>query len=164
MKGKKTVLREEVEVNHETGDITRRKSMVQFNKEPEFVKLYLDCLALFSRNEGLDACLNDMLLAVLKRMSYATDDQIVCLNAYIKEQICNETGKSIKRLEQAITKWVKSKVLVRVARGVYKVNPNIFGKGDWIDIERLRATFDFTTGEVTTEREYKQTGDGKKSA
>ena len=29
----------------------------------------------------------------------------------------------MRRLEQAITTWVKNRVLIRVARGIYQVNP-----------------------------------------
>ena len=46
----------------------------------------------------------------------------------------------MRRLEQAITTWVKNRVLIRVARGIYQVNPFIFGRGDWRDIANLRAT------------------------
>ena len=47
----------------------------------------------------------------------------------------------MRRLERAITTWVKNRVLIRVARGIYQVNPFIFGRGDWRDIANLRATF-----------------------
>ena len=67
-----------------------------------------------------------MLLEVLHRASYAQDGQIVHLGAYDKEQICKATHKSMRRLEQAITTWVKNRVLIRVARGIYQVNPFIF--------------------------------------
>ena len=53
MKAVKTILREEIETDRETGLIVRTKSMVQFKKEPEFVKLYLDCLGIFTKNGGL---------------------------------------------------------------------------------------------------------------
>ena len=46
----------------------------------------------------------------------------------------------MRRLERAITTWVKNRVLIRVARGIYQVNPFIFGRGDWRDIANLRAT------------------------
>ena len=49
------------------------------------------------------------------------------------------THKSMRRLEQAITTWVKNRVLIRVARGIYQVNPFIFGRGDWRDIANLHA-------------------------
>ena len=97
-------------------------------KEPGFVKLYFDCLGVYIKNDGLSASLNDMLLEVLHRASYAQDGQIVHLGAYDKEQICDKaTHKSMRRLEQAITTWVKNRVLIRVARGIYQVNPFILG-------------------------------------
>ena len=96
-----------------------------------------------------------MLLEVLHRASYAQDGQIVHLGAYDKEQICKATHKSMRRLEQAITTWVKNRVLIRVARGIYQVNPFIFGRGDWRDIANLRATFNFSEGSVTVTRDYK---------
>jgi hypothetical protein len=154
LKGKKTILREEQVIDQETGEIIYTKTNIQFDKEPDFVKLYLDCLGVFTNNTGLNNSLNDMLLAVLKHMTYASQEQIVILNNYIKDAICKETNKSMKRLNQAITIWVKEKVLIRVGRGVYKVNPYIFGRGDWRDISKLRATFNFADGTVETVKEY----------
>ena len=97
---------------------------MQFSKEPGFVKFFTDCLGVYIKNDGLSASLNDMLLEVLHRAS--TRRQIVHLGAYDKEQICKATHKSMRRLEQAITTWVKNRVLIRVARGIYQVNPFIF--------------------------------------
>ena len=150
----KKILREELDFDSETGEIRRLKTEVQFDKEPDYVKLYLDCLGAFSGNEGLNITLNDMLREVLKLATYADDDgMVISLSAYHKERICKKTGKSLRRLEQAITTWTNSQILSRVQRGTYKLNPWIFGKGDWRDICKLRATFDFVTGKVVTERE-----------
>ena len=129
---------------------------MQFTKEPAYVKLYFDCLGVYIKNDGLNESLNDMLLEVLKLGNYADEEQTVTLVAYQKEKICKKTGKSMARLEQAITTWVKNKILIRIARGTYRINPWIFGKGEWRDISNLRANFDFKNGQVTVEREYKQ--------
>ncbi len=151
---KRKILREELDFDGETGEIRRIKTTLQFDREPDFIKLYLDCLGIFSGNEGLHITLNDMLREVLKLTTYADDDgMIITLSAYHKKRICKKTGKSLRRLEQAITAWVKSKILSRIGRSVYQVNPYIFGKGDWRDICKLRATFDFTSGKVIAERE-----------
>ena len=150
----KRVLRENTTVDTQTGEVLKRETTVQFSKEPGFVKLYFDCLGVYIKNDGLSASLNDMLLEVLHRASYAQDGQIVHLGAYDKEQIYKATHKSMRRLEQAITTWVKNRVLIRVARGIYQVNPFIFGRGDWRDIANLRATF-FSEGSVTVTRDYK---------
>lgn len=151
---RKRVLYEEQEIDGETGEIIKRKTTLQFSKEPAYVKLYFDCLGVIIKNEGLNESLNDMLLETLKLGSYADEEQTVILNAYQKEKICKKTGKSLRRLEQAITIWVKNKILFRVSRGTYRINPWIFGKGEWRDISDLRASFDFKAGNLTLEREY----------
>ena len=134
-------MRENTTVDTQTGEVLKREKLrCSSQKEPGFVKLYFDCLGVYIKNDGLSASLNDMLLEVLHRASYAQDGQIVHLGAYDKEQICKATHKSMRRLEQAITTWVKNRVLIRVARGIYQVNPFIFGRGDWRDIANLRAT------------------------
>ena len=156
MEKKKIVMQVE-EVDRETGEVLKTQHTYTIPKEPDYVKLYLDTLGTFTNNEGLDKSLNDLLLATLKRMTYATEEQVVIMNSYIKKAIAEECGKSVKRLEQALTIWVKEKIMIRVGRGVYKVNPYIFGKGDWREIYNIRATFDFANGTVDTIKEYKRT-------
>lgn len=155
-KDKKRILLQVEEVDRETGEIIKTQHTYTVPKEPDYVKLYLDTLGVFTKNEGLDKSLNDLLLATLKRMTYATDDQVVVMNSYIKKAIAEECGKSVKRLEQALTIWIKENIMIRVGRGVYKVNPYLFGKGDWRDIYNIRATFDFANGKVNTIKEYKR--------
>ena len=95
-----------------------------------------------------------MLLEVLHRASYAQDGQIVHLGAYDKEQICKATHKSMRRLEQAITTWVKNRVLIRVARGIYQVNPFIF-KRRLARYRQFTRNLNFSEGSVTVTRDYK---------
>ena len=96
-----------------------------------------------------------MLLEVLHRASYAQDGKSYTLAHTTRSKFAKATHKSMRRLEQAITTWVKNRVLIRVARGIYQVNPFIFGRGDWRDIANLRATFNFSEGSVTVTRDYK---------
>lgn len=155
-KNVKRILREDTTIDNQTGEVLQRRTTAQFTKEPAFVKLYFDCLGVYIKNDGLSASLNDMLLEVLKRASYAQDGQIVHLGAYDKEQVCKATHKSMRRMEQAITTWVKNRILIRISRGIYQVNPYIFGRGDWRDIANLRATFNFADGSVTVTRDYEK--------
>lgn len=152
----KRVLREETTVNNETGKVLKRETTMVFSKEPAYVKLYFDCLGVYIKNDGLTSSLNDMLVEILKRSTYAEEGQMVYLNSFTKEQVCKATGKGMERMKQAIRIWVDNKILLRVARGVYQVNPFIFGKGEWRNIANLRATFDFSSGAVNVEREYEQ--------
>lgn len=155
--GNKKVLREEIERDRETGEIKRTKHTVQFKPEPQFIKLYLDCLGVFTNNNALDKSLNVMLVETLKYMTYADTEQTIYLNSTIKAKIAKATGRTVDRYNQALTIWVKEGVMKRVGRGAYQVNPFIFGKGDWRDIEHLRATFNFTNGIVDVEKELKTT-------
>ena len=137
----------------ESGTIPKGDKIKNKGAEPEFVKLYLDCVAAF---KGLSKSLNPILLGFLHRMTYAhTKDkwggQIIYTNAQLKKDIAAECGVTLKRVEQAITDFVKADVFRRVATGTYQVNACLFGRGDWIDIQNIRATFDFATKTINAE-------------
>lgn len=144
MRQKKSVLREEIEKDSTTGSTMKIKRTVQFPAEPPYIKLYLDCLDVFSDCTELDKSLNSMLIKTLSYMSYADHKdqrQVINLNANIKKEIARATKKSLARYNQALTLWVKKGVLKRIDTGTYQVNPKIFGKGDWRDISNLRETW-----------------------
>ena len=155
-KSKQRVIREENTVDKETGEIIRRTTVLQFDREPNYVKLYLDCLGVALGNNGLGSGINELFVEVLKLASYAEGGQHVVLNSYNKAIICKNTGKTLRRLDMAIRTWTENNVLKRVARGTYQINPWLFGKGEWRDIRSLRATFDFSAGEIITERQYRE--------
>lgn len=137
----------------ENGNIIEQEFIHKRGIEPPFVKLYLDCLCNF---KGLSKSLNPILLEFLKYMTYAnTSDsnggQIIYLNAALKKNIATATGKTVKRIEQAITDFVKTGIFNRIATSTYQVNAELFGKGDWKDIKNIRATFDFGKRTIQTE-------------
>lgn len=153
MKTENKVTYERTVIDRESGDIIEQEFIHKRGAEPPFIKLYLDCLCDF---KGLSKSLNPILLEFLKYMTYAnTSDpnggQVIYLNAALKRNIANATGKTVKRIEQAITDFVKTGVFARIATGTYQVNAELFGKGDWKDIKNIRATFDFGNGTVQTE-------------
>lgn len=140
-------------VNHISGEIMEEEWIHKRGSEPPFIKLYLDCLCNF---KGLSKSLNPILFEFLKYMTYAnTDDpnggQIIYLNAALKKNIATATEKTVKRIEQAITDFVKTGVFARIATSTYQVSADLFGKGDWKDIKNIRATFDFGKGTVEAE-------------
>lgn len=153
MKTENKVIFERTVVDHENSTILSQEFIHKRGSEPAFIKLYLDCLCDF---KGLSKSLNPILLEFLKYMTYANiqennGGQIIYLNAEMKRQIAIATGKTVKRVEQAITDFVKTGVFKRIATGTYQVNGNLFGKGDWKDIKNIRATFDFGKGEMQAE-------------
>lgn len=139
-------------VDRQTGEITAEHTETiqvgYVDAEPQYIKVYLDCLLKF---KGLGSSLNPILLALCRHMNFADKDQIVFVNKYVKELICEECGVKIKRVEQAIKQFTETGLLKRKARGVYLVNPYIISRGKWEDVKKLRATFDFITGEFEVE-------------
>lgn len=109
--------------------------------EPPYVKMYLDTVLYL---KDLPKGYNPVLMAILKRLPWANQDQDIAINAGMKRKMANEIGCSVSRINNAITDFVKGEVLYRVETGVYRVNPYLFGRGDWNDIARLRleVTFD----------------------
>ena len=69
----------------------------------------------------------------------------------LKEYIAKKCNVSLKRVEQAITEFVKKGIMRRLGVGTYQFNPSLFGKGEWSDIYNIRAVFDFGTGEAVAQ-------------
>lgn len=144
-----TKIFEQIVISEETGEIKTQKEIYK-TKEPDFVKLYLDCVLLL---KGLQKGLNPILIELVKYMSYADINsvgggQVIFMNKALKETVAAKLNVSLKRIEQAISQLVKAGIFKRIAVGTYQVNPNIFGKGDWVDIKNIRATFDFYSKEI----------------
>lgn len=135
-----------------TGELAReeRETVKIQDKEPEYIKLYLDCICTF---KGLNKALSPILVACCSYMTWADsshDKQVIFMNSYTKEQISKDAGVSVDRVNQALRDIVKADIFRKIQgkRGVYEVNPYIIAKGKWADIKVLRANFDFTNGTV----------------
>lgn len=139
-------------VDRETGEIFSESSeqteMGYVEMEPQYIKIYLDCILRF---KGISSSLNPVLISLCKHMQFADKEQIVFVNKYIKDRICEDCKVSIKRVEQAVRQFTEAGILKRKARGVYMVNPYIISRGRWEDVKKLRATFDFVTGDIEVE-------------
>ena len=163
-KQEKTVYNRTV-IDNDTGEILNQEIVYKQSPEPNFIKLYLDCLCSF---KGISKSLNPILIELLQHMSFASlqdpeGGQIIYLNAELKRRIAKSTNKTVKRVEQALTDFVKANVLKRIAVGTYQVNANLFGRGEWKDIKNIRAKFDFANGTIdaeiikSTEQEVQET-------
>ena len=140
-------------IDSKTGEVLKHEIVKKIGDEPNFIKVYLDCVCAFT---GISGTLNPILLELLKHMSYADIEdteggQIIYLNAALKRKIATNTGKTVKRLEQALTNFVKTGILRRISIGTYQVNAEFFGKGEWKDIKNIRAIFDFKANKLTAD-------------
>lgn len=144
----KTVVNEDGQITHQEED-----KIINWGTEPNYIKVYLDTILYV---KDLPKGLNSILYAFLKRMSYG--NQLV-FNAALKRQIAKELGLSLSSINNAISKFVKGELLFREDTGLYKVNPHLFGKGDWKDIAKIRleVVFDSTGKTIMSEIERKET-------
>uniref|UniRef100_UPI003F491A8A replication/maintenance protein RepL n=1 Tax=Niallia taxi TaxID=2499688 RepID=UPI003F491A8A len=141
---KKRVSKETVEkiMDSTTGEVLQERFVQQIyqDKEPNYVKLYIDNLILLN---GLPKGTTDTIMELLKYMSY---ENTIILNSYIKKEIAQSLGfKTVQSLDNNINKLVKKGILDRIGRGTFRANAFLFGKGDWNDIKQIR--FEIVFGE-----------------
>lgn len=138
-------------IDKDTGVIQeQRREVVQVaDKEPDYIKLYLDCICTF---KGLNKGLSTILIAFCSHMTWADDEesgkQVIFVNSITKKSVAKKVGVGVDRLNKALKDIVEAGIFRRIARGCYEVNPFIIAKGKWSDIKTLRANFDFMNGTI----------------
>lgn len=124
----------------ESGEImqTEQVSTYLLPKEPEFVKLYVkDIGKMFDLTNSDDK----VLLCITKYMAY---NNMVCLIKPIKECMMQELKMPLNTLNDSIRNLSDSGIIVRKSIGVYQVNPNLFAKGKWEDIVKIRMEIEYS--------------------
>ena len=117
-------------------DVVKMKSKVLLiESEPPYVKLYLDDIVML---HDLPKSCSDVLFALIKNaMTYSNT---LIINNYIKDEVVKMLDyRSRQSVSNAITKFIKKDILRRVSSGVYVLNPHLFAKGQWKDIQRMRS-------------------------
>lgn len=132
-------------VINEQGELVSKRAnrTLSWGSEPTYIKLYLqDVLYLSDMPTKHSAILYEL----LKRATYAGDEDgmQVIINASLKRRIKETLGfKNLSSVNNAITDFVKGKILYRADVGMYNFNPYLFGKGDWQDVARLRLEINY---------------------
>lgn len=118
----------------DTGEITSetKTAVKRLENTPDFIMVFTDSIGEFA---GLTGGESALLFGILGE---ATKNNEVVLNKTIKDRIALRMGINSTSINPMITRIVKSKMLLKNGRGVYLLNPNIFGKGSWRDIKKLR--------------------------
>lgn len=137
---KKVYVREITEVESlETGEViqTKRQDVTMFEKEPPYVKLYLNDIG---RLKGLNNSEQHLLNELVFNMGY---NNIVPAYKPVKEMIAERIGMPYNTLNEAIKALYQKGILVRKARGFYIIDPHLFGRGSWKDVQKIRMTIDY---------------------
>ena len=140
---KKKVLWQEnkTTIDETTGEIiTSEKTEITFaDREPDFIKLYVSDI---SRMNGLPPSTDKVLLEIIGQMGYSN---IFAAYAPMKRFFCKKLGISMETLNKSVDQLYKKGILVRIERGMYLVDPNLFARGKWEDIKKLRLVIEYDT-------------------
>lgn len=114
-----------------------------YKQEPPYIKLYLEDILYMA---DMPKSLSGLTYSLAKRATFADKDQglIIYLPLFVKQQICDECGyEKMQSLTNAIGKLCKGNIIRRLGTGAYQLNPYLFGRGEWKDIDNIRATWDY---------------------
>ena len=143
-----------IDSNGEVSSQTRSFT-IQYPQEPPFIKLYLHDVCYF---QDMPRSYSNVLYELFKRMSYAGDPtgdedwekdtgscgMIVYLNSEMKRSIMKNIGiTSMQSLNNILTNLTKGKLLLNIGRGTFRLNPHLFGRGDWKNIVKLQMTLTY---------------------
>lgn len=114
-----------------------------YKQEPPYLKLYLEDILYMS---DMPKSLTGLTYSLAKRATYADRDQglLIYLPLYVKQQLLKECGyEKMQSLSNAINKLCKGEIIKRLGTGVYQLNPYLFGRGEWQDIDNIRMVWDY---------------------
>lgn len=133
-------------IDCQTGEVVEKQTDISFtiDREPDYIKLYLrDVLYLKDMPQNL----SNFLMALVKRVTYASEEwgNCVVLNAAIREAVRKECGyKNMQSVYNNTGKLISGEILEEVAKDIYRLNPYLFGRGDWRDIEKIRTEVSYS--------------------
>lgn len=136
-------------VDTETGEIIEQtvESIKTVQKEPNFVKVYMDTVLTF---KGIKNISTDFLLVLCHYITYANDSKTqmrVVINKMVKDEMEQALGVKSNMIEKYIRKCVQSGILFKTEyRATYIVNAFLFARGEWKNIKSLRTEFDYING------------------
>lgn len=158
---------EEALTDNTSGEILAKtkKVIYRVSQEPAYVKLYFNTIMYIC---DLQERHTSVLLAILKRMPFADNVcQQISLTKGIKQDIAKEIEKTESYVSHAISDLAKGKILIHNDSSkrstCYQVNPHIFARGDWKDIEELQLHVKFNAegktfwSEVKTQKQIEET-------
>lgn len=131
-------------VDGRTGEIIREEHGENVRticgQEPPYIKLYIqDLLYLRDMPKGLA----NVLYALLQNSTFADKGLRVYLPTGLKKELIAQLGTTRAVFDNALMKLCRGGVIERVDTGVYALNPYLFGRGEWRDIDKIRATWDY---------------------
>ena len=120
------------------GNMTEHTNLkiVKVEQEPAYVKLYLRDL---SRIQNLPGRPEHIIFQLILAMDY---DGEITINKRLKKKIADNLGLSEGRVANVVSILLKKEIIKKIDRTTYMMNPDLFAKGSWRDITKLRSKFE----------------------
>lgn len=157
----------EESINGNTGELTRntkftsRRINQPGEKEDEYIRVYKYLNVLFAY-ENIPLALVPAVIEIAKFMTNADTGQLVTMHGMMREQICENLGISISRLNKIVKQLRQADILRDTnIRGTYAVNPFIVSTGKSTDVKTLQAQFDFHAEKLVVYKESQNLITGK---
>lgn len=129
-----TIIYEESNIDFETGEIKSKSTTKKFrSEEPNYVKLYLADIAFM---HDLPATASNLIHELLNYLTYNTQE--IALTSHVKKRIADNLGITLKTLYNRLNQLANKGIIEKEGSGTYKLNPYLFGKGDWKAVRELR--------------------------
>lgn len=157
------------ENGNEVTSKVEKKTKFEVSTEPDYIKLYTKMWCEFNQIPNV---YRQLFLELVSRMSYCDSHdknmgQLVNTGKPWSEAIMANLHWKEAMYNRGLKELCKCNAIKRVGRGVYQINPNYAGKGEWKynpklergGIEDLVATFNFKTKEVETNIVWADDGD-----
>ena len=117
---------------------TEEKKVVSLPKEPPYVKLYIDDL---SKILSLPQNCSNIMYEVVKQITF---DGYVTVTKATRDRMARNLKTTEQTIRNNIARLSKIGILKHTGYCEYEMNPNLFAKGDWIDIYKRRQSFQLT--------------------
>lgn len=133
-------------IDNQTGEIieTKETRVTKIAKTPDFVMLFIeDIKGLCGLTGGEADCL-------FKLLKYTIPTNLLNITGYMYTQISEELEVSVQQVRNYISKLTKKEILFRKGSGTYILNPHLFGKGNWTDVQELRLEITYTAKKPRT--------------
>ena len=132
--------------------VEEKEQVIRFPKTADFVMAFtkdLGYMRELTRGE---------MLTMFGLLQIVNRNNEIILNMEIKKRIAEEYGLKVSSFDVFLSGLKKKNVIVQNGRGCYLLQPNLFGKGNWTDIKKLRMAiewdFENKTKRMALEADY----------
>ena len=126
--------------DHETGQVmsSQSKKVVQFvDSEPAYFKTYLEGLQRLKQSDVISKQTG----ILYECIRLADFDGYIPLTGYTKARIAEKCECSKNYVSNVIGKLAKHEILLMEGSTAYFLNPELFARGSWSNIKRLRNKY-----------------------